>query len=152
MMKNKLWVALLGLWVSLPLYGNENTAQSLIFTQAWVKQAPPGARSLAAYAIINNNGDSDIKIMSVTASGFSSAMLHRSKLDGDIAMMEHLTNLIIPAGQKMTLEPGAMHVMLMMPNKNWIESDIIHIDFCYADDSCQTVDFDVLKEPRVLKE
>lgn len=77
----------------------------------------PGAMSggsSAVYMQIMNQGDSDITIRSASSAVADVVELHRTIIKDDVARMEALDGLLIPAGEMVELQPGGVHIMLNM--------------------------------------
>ena len=77
----------------------------------------PGAMSggsSAVYMQIMNRGDSDISIRSASSAAAGVVELHRTIIKDDMARMEALAGLLIPAGETVDLTPGGAHIMLNM--------------------------------------
>ncbi len=85
-------------------------------TDAWVREAPPGAAMLAAYMKIHNTGAAERILTSVESTSFKHVMLHESTVIDGIAKMLHQDNLKIPAGGNLILQPGSFHLMMPAPD------------------------------------
>ncbi len=73
--------------------------------------AMPGESS-AVYLRVRNSGDSDATIVSASTSAAAEAAFHRTVVEGEMARMEAVDNLRIPAGETIHLAPGGRHIML----------------------------------------
>lgn len=73
--------------------------------------AMPGESS-AVYLRVRNGGDSDVTIVSASTSAAAEAAFHRTVVEGEMARMEAVDNLRIPAGGTIDLAPGGRHIML----------------------------------------
>lgn len=73
--------------------------------------AMPGESS-AVYLRIRNRGESDVTIVTVDSVAAAEVAFHRTVLEGDIARMEAVDSLRIPAGETVDLSPGGLHIML----------------------------------------
>ncbi len=82
---------------------------------AWIAEAPPGARVLAGYMRLQNNSDHTIVINAISSTAARSSMLHKTVYEDGMARMVHQSAITLPAGGSVTLEPGGMHLMLMGP-------------------------------------
>jgi periplasmic copper chaperone A len=118
-------------------------AAELKFHDAWIAAAPPVATTQAAYICFVNDGDKDVEITAVNAKGFAMAMIHKTMMHGDMAMMEMMPTLLIPAHKMVTLEPGSMHIMLMDPVKVVVPGDKVALTVQYSDGTQQTFNLDV---------
>ena len=66
----------------------------------------------AVYMQIDNGGDSALVIAAAKSSAAHLVEFHRSVIDKDIARMEKVETLVIPAGGRLELRPGGLHIML----------------------------------------
>lgn len=73
--------------------------------------AMPGESS-AVYLRIRNRGDSDVTIVSASSAAAAELAFHRTAVEDDMARMEALDSLRIPAGETVDLAPGGTHIML----------------------------------------
>ncbi|MDE2776601.1 MAG: copper chaperone PCu(A)C [Chloroflexota bacterium] len=71
----------------------------------------PGEAS-AVYMRISNRGAADHIIISAHSAAAERIDFHRTIIEDDIARMEQLASLIIPAGGTLELRPGGAHIML----------------------------------------
>ena len=89
---------------------------------AWARPAKVGATS-AAYFTIEQNGDADDRLLSVSAD-VGEASLHRSSNENGIARMRPIEDGIAVAGKaSVALRPGGDHVMLMNVNRDLAAGD-----------------------------
>ena len=100
------------------LIGSKSFAQTpLTFKQAWIAEAPPVSKVLAAYMEIINSSDKTVIINSMESDDFTKIEFHRTINENDIAKMQHQESLSIPASGSLKLEPGSYHLMLFNPVK-----------------------------------
>lgn len=71
----------------------------------------PGEAS-AVYMRISNRGATDHVIVSAQSAAAERIDFHRTIIEDDIARMEELASLVIPAGETLELRPGGAHIML----------------------------------------
>ena len=72
-----------------------------------------GTSSLAGYLIIKNTGSADDQLISANADIAGMVMLHKTVISNNIASMQEVQSIDIPAGQTVTLQPGGFHIMFM---------------------------------------
>lgn len=120
-------------------------SEELLVREAWIREGPPVAKSLAGYMRLENTGLQAKTIVAVEATGFASAMLHQSRMEGDMAMMEHLDSVTILPGQVLDFVPGQRHIMLMMPQAPLKAGDSVEMTLFFADQSCQSITVTVRK-------
>ncbi|MCY4018240.1 MAG: copper chaperone PCu(A)C [Chloroflexi bacterium] len=68
--------------------------------------------SSAVYMQIENSGASAVAIAAANSTAAHQVEFHRSIIDDDIARMEAVETLVIPAGERLELRPGGLHIML----------------------------------------
>ena len=78
---------------------------------AWARATPGMADTGAAYLTLQS--PTDDRLTGVTTPAAEKAELHVMKMNGGIMEMRPLAAIDLPAGQKITLKPGAMHIMLL---------------------------------------
>ncbi|MGH8530240.1 MAG: copper chaperone PCu(A)C [Nevskiales bacterium] len=81
-------------------------------TQAWIREAPPGAAVHAGYLVLRNNGDEDLVLSAVTSPAFARIELHEMTMHDGQMRMRRLDKIPMPAGATINLEPGGKHLML----------------------------------------
>ncbi|MFD5864937.1 copper chaperone PCu(A)C [Agromyces sp. NPDC127015] len=87
-------------------------ASSVVVEEAWIKAADDGMTAL--FGDVVNGGDGDLVLVGAVTDAAESAELHETVgSDGAMLMREKDGGFPIPAGETLTLEPGADHVMLM---------------------------------------
>lgn len=114
---------------------------------AWVREAPPGARMLAAYLTVNNSGAEDLVLVEVQSPAFSHIMLHKSEVIDGVARMIHLDEIVIPAQGSVQLQPGGMHLMMPAPEARLSAGDRVPLVLIFADGNRLEVQADVRKKP-----
>ena len=114
---------------------------------AWVREAPPGARMLAAYLTVNNSGAEELVLVEVQSPAFSHIMLHKSELVDGVARMTHLDEIVIPAQGSVQLEPGGMHLMMPAPEARLSAGDRVPLVLIFADGNRLEVQAEVRKKP-----
>ena len=66
----------------------------------------------AVYMRIRNRGAKDITIVSASSAAAERIEFHQTQVIEDIARMEVLDGMLIPAGESIELAPGGAHIML----------------------------------------
>jgi protein SCO1/2 len=107
--------------------------QELVIENAWIRPAPPGVQSMAAYFDLRNNSDKDIVIVNSSSSAFSMTMIHSTVVEDGIASMNHLDELLVPANGKVSLAPMATHMMMIGPKRELSLGDSTEIELVAKD-------------------
>ena len=79
---------------------------------AWVRMPPPVADTAAAYLIVNNSGDADVKILSVGIDVAGKPEFHSIIFLEGTVLMQKMGAAIVPAHGQLKLSPGGNHLML----------------------------------------
>ncbi len=89
-------------------------------TNVSMPSRPAVSMSAAIYLDVYNGGVRDIELTGVSTGVAGHAMIHRSIEEKGVSKMQHQTQVIVPAGQKLSFEPGNLHIMLMGLDKKGI--------------------------------
>jgi hypothetical protein len=80
-------------------------------TGAWVRATVPGQQVAGAYLTIRSARAA--KLVGVRSAVAKSAEIHSMSNDGGVMRMRKLDGLALPAGERVALEPGGNHIMLL---------------------------------------
>lgn len=101
--------------------------------------------SSAIYLRIRNRGATDQVIVSAESAAAEQVAFHRTVVENDIARMESIDALVIPAGETLELRPGGAHIMLSGLHEDLTpesalslqlkcgSGEVYHLDFHVAD-------------------
>ena len=105
--------AFLTLLVILLLTTACSSASEISIEDPWARPGFQGDNS-AVYLVINNSTDQGDGLIGASSDAAMITEIHLSKMDAEGTMTMERQELIgIPAGERVTLEPGGLHVMLM---------------------------------------
>lgn len=124
MMKRSIKLTLSGIFLLLAC-NNSNAESSLTIQNAWIAEAPPVSKVLAAYMDIENNGSTTVTIHSIQSKTFDRIEIHRTFHENDVAKMKHFKQLAIPPAESLSFLPGGYHLMLFNPDKKLHSGDKI---------------------------
>ena len=88
-------------------------SDGLIISDAWVRATPPGKMMTAGYASIDNLSKEVITITGMSAEVAGHTSLHETRIERDRSTMRPVAQLSIKAGERVSLTPGGLHIMLM---------------------------------------
>jgi copper(I)-binding protein len=101
-------------WVAIMLASSVAAAESALrLEDAWVRALPPTQRMTAAYVSVVNDSDKAETIVGARTSVSATTEIHVSREVDGYMRMEPLKALELPAGQRVELAPGGIHLMLM---------------------------------------
>ncbi len=99
----------------------------------YARAMAPGAVTSAVFGDIMNRGDSDRYIVSATTNAAGKVELHDVVMDGEVMKMRQVTELKVPAKDKLVLKPGSYHIMLFNLVKPLNEGDEIEVQVTFKD-------------------
>lgn len=124
---------------------NTAIASSVMIKDAWVREAPPNAKVLAAYMTIENHTSKEKVLTGATSPAFAKIEIHKTVHKGDMATMEEQKELPIATHGTVKMQPGGLHLMLYTPNKKLTAGDSVSFTLTFADGSTSAVDAKVKK-------
>jgi copper(I)-binding protein len=125
--------------------GAETTCRPVI-EQAWVRAAPPGAGTLAAYLVLRNPCAETVVVTDVESLDFGMPMIHRTEEVDGVSRMREAGDLSLAPGASLRFEPGGLHLMLMRPLRTLKEGDSARIRLVLADGRRVFAEFPVRRE------
>ena len=106
--------------------------QSIQVTSAWTRPTPEGASMAVGYLTIDNHSQHAVQLRSASSSWAQEVTLHESRLDGGMARMTAV-DLKIGAGQRASLKPGGMHLMLMGLTRPYRLGEEVPLQLSFSD-------------------
>jgi periplasmic copper chaperone A len=109
----ELAAALLLTFAALVAISQMARAGSLEIEGAYARATIGMAKTGAVYLSVVNNGRSPERLRGATTPVAKQAQLHLHAMKGDVMTMAHVKCLVIPAGGRITMAPGGLHIMLI---------------------------------------
>lgn len=123
------------------------TAEAMLaISESWVREAPPTARVMAAYMTMINTGDTPVTVTSVSSPDFEGAEIHQTVVENEVARMLAVKQLEIPAGNRLALEPGGLHLMLFDPRRPLPEGATVTLTIHHGDNGQVTTKAAVIRK------
>jgi copper(I)-binding protein len=94
-------------------------------TDAWIREAPPGASAMAAYMLVVNPSKKGLNLTRVTSPAFGEVQMHVSEVKDGMTRMKQVPGFSLPAGAKLVFKPGGNHLMLLKPKKALKQGDVV---------------------------
>jgi copper(I)-binding protein len=110
---------------------------------AWA--VPPGQTNSAAFVTLRNNSDRDYALVAAESPMAKALELHTHIMEGEMMRMRPVEKIEIPAGAKVELQPGGLHIMLIGLEHQLTPGEAVQITLIYADGSKQTLQASVRK-------
>lgn len=116
-------------------------------SDGWVRPGSEGSMS-AAYLTISNGTTSGDTLESISSNIAAKAELHESyKDENGIISMRPASQPIIPAGEKLHMSPGRLHIMLHDLNRNLSVGDSVDIILIFSRVDTQSIRLPVKSRP-----
>ena len=127
--------------------GEDTKAGSLTIEQPWARPTIGEATNSAAYLMISNSGDKPDRLTVVKTEIATDAMLHESRMEGEVMKMVGLPDglEIAPHGTA-ELKPLGAHVMLMGLKQPLKEDETFPLTLTFASQGDVTVTVTVAKQ------
>jgi copper(I)-binding protein len=119
--------------VALLLWMPTLAAAEVTVERAWVRLPPQLADTAAAYLVLNNNGDADVRIVSVETDVAGTAEFHSIIFLEGTVLKQKMGPPIVPAHGTLTLSPGGNHLMLKDLNRTLNTGDHIMLKLNTSD-------------------
>ncbi len=111
----------------------------------WIRQPPMAMPMMAGFAEVANPCDAPVSIVGAGSPAFASVELHETRKVDGVSRMRHVETLTVPAGGKVALAPGGLHLMLMRPNAEIEAGQRIAIELELSDGRKLRGEFEVRK-------
>lgn len=89
-----------------------NTALAVAIESPWVRPTAPGAKVGGAFMTLVGGAEAD-RVVSGSSPVAAAVELHTHVMDGEIAKMRPVPGIDVPAGGRVELKPGGLHLMLI---------------------------------------
>jgi len=122
--------------------------QTLNIENAWIRPSPKIASAMAGYFNLVNSGEADITLVAVESPQFNNSMIHTTVMEGGVAKMRHLTQLVVPAGGEMLLQPMGIHIMLMQAKTPLSRGDTAELTLIADDGQRFSISVSVRNQPK----
>lgn len=101
---------------------------------AWVRLPPPNLSVTAAYMTLSNNGDDDLTVVHAESPLAATVELHEHLQDAaGVMRMRQARSLSLPAGGRLAMEPGGLHLMLIGLYQPLTEGEIVPVTLHLGD-------------------
>lgn len=111
---------------------------------AYVRGLPSSAVNTSAYMTLVNRGDSDIILTGASSPAAESVTLHNTVRRNGQMSMEHVMSATIAVGDRLELESGGMHLMLMGLKSSLRDGDSVRLSLHFEGGFVQTITLPVI--------
>lgn len=131
------------LFASALLFASHITLADVNVESAYVRAVPPGQMNSAAFMQLKNQGPDDISLVAAKSQVAKNVELHTHTQDNGVMRMRQISEINLPAGEAITLQPGGMHVMLIGLTQNLSVGENISLSLEFSDGSNQALEIPV---------
>jgi len=79
----------------------------------YARAVPPGQPNSAVFMVLTNAGDADRALVAAESDSAANVELHTHTMVDGMMQMRRIERIPLPAGERVALEPGGLHVMLI---------------------------------------
>ena len=120
-------------------------ADMVTVNEPYVRLAPPNAPATAAFMVIKNAGDKDVKVVKADNPASKVTELHTHLNENGVMKMRPVAAIDVKSKGEAVLKPGGLHVMLIDMKAPMKEGDVVPITLTFDDGSSKNVDAKVMK-------
>lgn len=115
---------------------------------AWVRLPVPGSTAAAGYLSIRNPGEVPLRFVAVSSPAFEAGEIHDMQHEDGMMRMRRMEMLEVGAGERVSLKPHGMHLMLLRPTQALEAGDSVQLLLRYEDDAGEAGELIVEAEAR----
>jgi copper(I)-binding protein len=93
-------------------HAHEYSLGPLLIEHPWTRPTVPGQGTGGGYLGLHNRGSAADRLLGASSSAASRVEVHEMRMEGDVMRMREIGTLALPAGGRIKLEPGGLHLML----------------------------------------
>ena len=112
----------------------------------YVREMPPGQRIAAGYMTLLNTSKSPVRVVAVKTTVADKAELHETLEVNGLMRMSRLDALTIPPGERVSLQQGGSHLMLLGVEQRLVVGGEVIITLCFDDGSEQQIRLPVKRD------
>lgn len=107
---------------------------AIVVENPWARASLGTSRPGGAYLTVRNEGSDPVFLTGLRADISGMASIHESRTNSDgVSSMTPVTDIVIPAGGVIALEPGGYHAMLMQLQAPLVEGETFPMILLFSD-------------------
>lgn len=122
----------------------QTPANTLTFTDPWIRGSVPGQTNGAGYLEISNASKQPVSLTAVKSDRTDRVELHTIVREGNVAKMREVQEIVVPANGSVTLKPGGYHIMFVGLKQPFKDGETISVTMDFTDGGSATVPFKVM--------
>ena len=93
--------------------GLAQAASGLRMEQPWARASLSGVKNAIVFGTLVNDGSADLSIVGGSTPVAARVEFHIHAMDGEVMTMRQLDTIDLKPGERTTLQPGGLHIMLI---------------------------------------
>lgn len=130
------------------LISTQLSASQLSVEDQYIRATPPNSTNSAAFMVIKNAHNKDIKLLAAGSEIAARVELHQHVMEEGLMKMRQVEEIIIKAGGSVTLQPGGYHVMFLNLKQPLKEGQSVTLSLSFDNGQQLTFDAPVKKIKR----
>jgi len=115
----------------------------LSFNDPWIRGSAPGQSNGAGYLAIQNTADRPLALVSAQSDRAHRVELHTIVREGNVAKMQEVEQIEVPANGTVELKPGGFHIMFIGLTEPFVAGQSIPVQLNFEGEQTVQVDFTV---------
>jgi copper(I)-binding protein len=117
---------------------------------AYARAVPPGQTNSAAFMVLHNEGATAHALVAAKSPVAKLVELHTHALVDGMMRMRPVERIALPAGQKVQLQPGGLHLMLIGLDHTLTPEEQVPLTLIYEDGSRQSIQMPVRRAEAMM--
>lgn len=109
-------------------------------SDAYIRTMPPGRTTTAGFLAVTNNSGQSCQLLGATSTVSKRLEFHEHQHMQGMIKMRPVSMVVVPAGETVVFEPGALHIMLFNIDAEIQAGDITQMQL--ITDQCGSISFD----------
>ncbi len=114
-------------------------ADQIAVSDAYIRQAPPGAMATGAFMVIRNAGPGEVRVVKAANPASRITELHTHLNESGVMKMRQVKDIPVPPNGEAVLKPGGLHIMLIEMKSPLKEGDTVPITLGLDDGSSKEI-------------
>ena len=123
----------------------QNVADQVIVKDPYVRAVPPGQPNSASFMSLHNSDDKDHALVGAESPVAKVVELHTHTMQDGMMRMRPVAKVDLPAGERVSLKPGGLHVMLIGLKQKLVPGEDVPVTLVFEDGSKATLSAPVRK-------
>ncbi|MCU7883929.1 MAG: copper chaperone PCu(A)C [Candidatus Thiodiazotropha sp. (ex Lucinoma annulata)] len=129
-----------------------SAGDSIMVDDPYVRAVPPGQPNSASFMSLHNKSGQGYTLIGASTSVAEVAELHTHTMDGGMMRMRKVEKINLPAGERVSLQPGGLHIMLIGLKQKLVPDERVQLTLQFEDGSNLKVEAPVRKLQMRMKQ